>query len=399
VSTSSLPSTLFKKNGSVHWRNCAEFYGVRRPTLRAWSKSGAPIFDPIAMDVWRRDRNSERLRKIGAANNRYRGKEEEILRLYQTKKMGLRAIARYFSFRPTTAGVRNILIAHGVYRADQAMTAQAVRSSARRKEIIAREKRNRHQMAVCLWNLRKGTGVETTCRTNGWNPKTIWNVLGRRAAYRRFKVRANRKWPDKRRYGAHYSRVFTRETIFQSVIADLLTVSSVQFIRECRIQSSRTRVDFKLGDGTFLECKVAVNAGQTYEFIGQAFHYKSHASRIILCIPSDVRIREDLYRIIVDMGVLVCTEISLSEVLTGCVIALPAQHIVQAAKVKFVCKCCDSTEKRRHRTNSYCVDCAPLIPQMRFNFLLNRWIRDAERDGRAARYSPSSESLETQSFE
>jgi len=89
VSTSSLPSTLFKKNGSVHWRNCAEFYGVRRPTLRAWSKSGAPIFDPIAMDVWRRDRNSERLRKIGAANNRYRGKEEEILRLYQTKKMGL----------------------------------------------------------------------------------------------------------------------------------------------------------------------------------------------------------------------------------------------------------------------------------------------------------------------
>jgi hypothetical protein len=369
-----LPDAAFKKNGTLHLRNCAAFYMVQPHTLRVWQQSGAPIFEPDAMPSWTRERNRVRLLKIGARNNRHGGKQAEIVRLYVEQRLGLRAISRYFSGRPTTAGVRNILIESNVYRHDEAMTEQAARSAVRRKALLDLEKESRARAATCLWRLRRGNPVETTCRENGWNPKSIWNLLGRRASYRRFKARRIRKWPDKRRSGLHYSRIFPRESLLHNRVEKILMEAQLKYTKECRLYACRTRVDFKVDDGTFIECKVGMNSGQTYEFIGQACHYRLFAARVILCIPSDVRIRADLYEIILSAGATVCNEETLLQTLAGKETATGNAHIIPARKTDFVCKCCGSSEKRRYRMNSYCIDCSPGISTMIFDFHLNRWM-------------------------
>ncbi len=95
-----------------------------------------------------------------------------------------------------------------------------------------------------------------------------------------------------------YSRLFLRETAFQDHIAEILSHTPGAVIRECRFGSVRTRVDFRLADGTFIECKVGMNSGQTYELIGQSLHYTKYAARVILCFPSDIRLRRDLFDLI-----------------------------------------------------------------------------------------------------
>lgn len=369
-----LPAAAFKKNGSLHLRNCAAFYCVQPHTLRVWHRSGAPIYEPDTMVAWKEERNRSRLRKIGASNNRHATKHAEIVRLYVKERLGLRAISRYFSGRPSTAGVRNILIESGVYRQGEAMTEQAARSAARRKVVVQGEKEKRRRVAKCLWLLRTGHPVETTCRKNGWNPKSIWNALGPRASYRRFKARRLRKWPDKRRSGLHYSRIFPREALLHDRVEQILRGGEVKYIKECRLRECRTRVDFKVDDGTFIECKVGMNSGQTYAFIGQTCHYRLFATRVILCMPSDIRVRADLYDVIQSQGVTVCNEETLLRTLIDKIVPANQAHIVPPRKTDFVCKCCGSAEKRRHRMNSYCVDCAPRISQMRFDFHSNRWV-------------------------
>ena len=315
-----------------------------------------------------------RLKKISVANSRYVNKEEEIVRLYKNEHMGLRAISRYFSGRPTIVGIRTILIRRGVYRGEDAVGRQLLQSEERRKRIVLREKETRHRLAVCLWNLRKGTGVETTCRQRGWNVKSIWNDLGQRKSYRAFTQRRKKKWPDKRAVGKHYSRKYLTEPAFQDVVEGTLQSLRVEYIRECRLPGCRTRVDFKLADNTFVECKVAVNSGQTYEFIGQAFHYRKFTDTIILCTPDDIEMRKDLHSIIIEMGVIACTESKLAQYLRGNSLPLPSMKVSTPRVSRFVCKCCGSGERRRHRMNSYCVDCARLIPKMKFDQQLDRWI-------------------------
>src|SRR5205814_6786401 len=99
---------------------------------------------------------------------------------------------------------------------------QLLHSEERRRRIVLRKGEMRHRIAVCLWRLRKGAGVETTCRQEGWNAKSIWNHLGRRKSYRRFAVRRKRKWPDKRAVGKQYSRTYIAESRFQNVIENIL---------------------------------------------------------------------------------------------------------------------------------------------------------------------------------
>ena len=386
------PPTVFKKNGTLHLKRCAQFYGVRPGTIRVWSRCGAPLLEPDRMGLWRNERNRVRFQKIGRKNNRHADKQDEIVRLYLHEKLGLRAIARYFSGRPTITGIRNILIGRGVYRGSEVIDEQTARSQARRLAVVASEKETRHRIAVCLWKLRGGTGVETTCRKNGWNQKSIWNVLGARASYRRFKARQPLRWPDKRACGKHYSRIFTREKTFQDAISKMLTAANISHVRECRLPSSRTRVDFKLPNNTFVECKVGVNAGQVYEFIGQATHYRGFANRVILCIPSDVKIREDLHAIIAEMDILICNEQGLGHLFSDNRLTLPPAQVTPQTTVRFVCKCCGSSEKRRHRMNSYCVDCAPRIPQMRFDARMNRWVglsNEIEAHSAVPRSTPS----------
>jgi hypothetical protein len=356
-----------------------------------WSRCGAPLLHPERMTAWRTERDRGRWEKIGRKNNHYADKTPEILRLYVSEKLGLRAIARYFSGRPSTAGIRKILIAAGVYGGNRSFDELQARSQARRAVILGREKELRHRAAVCLWKLRRGTGVETTCREKGWSRQAIWNFLGTRVSYKCLKARSRTRWPNKRVCSQSYSRAFPREQSFQDLVSALLTSAKIAHIRECRLPSSRTRVDFKLSDNTFVECKVALNAGQLNEFIGQATQYRAFSDRVVLCIPSDVQIRADLHRLIIEMGISVCNELTLGEVVCGAAVSLPPSQVTPQRSTRFVCKCCGSGERRRHRMNSYCVDCAPNIPKMHFDYHLDHWVAGgSESDARTARLAQMS---------
>jgi len=289
--------------------------------------------------------------------------------------MGLRAIARYFSGRPSIAGVRKILLREGVYCSQDTLNRQRLQSEERKHIVMVREKTARHRVATCLWNLRKGSGVQRTCKEQGWNLNSIWNDLGTRTSYRRFVIRRKRKWPTKRATSKHWSKIFPGELGLQSQIETILQSRQLEYVRECRLQGSRTRVDFKLADKTFIECKVGVNAAQMYQFIGQAVHYQKFATKIVLCIPSDVEIRKDLHELIIQMGVVVCNESTLQQITGGNIIPLSTTQLTVPRTTHFVCKCCGSAERRRNRMNSYCVDCGPLIPQMRFEQQLDKWVQ------------------------
>ena len=367
-------SNLLKKNGTIHWVKCARFYGVARAqTAKEWYRLGAPILDEAQMRIWLTNMRAERLRKIADKNRHYPDKEAEMVRLYVEERMGLRAISRYFSGRPSTPVIREILIRRDVYRGAEVFERQKLASKSRREAIVADEKAKKSQVAVCLWQLRKGIGVETTCKAHGWNPKTVWNEVGKREAYKRFVARRKSAWPAKRSYGSYYSRKFLSESTFSQCVTQLLAGAGVEFVAECRVCNSRTRVDFKLTDGTLIECKVALNSGQTYEAIGQLLHYRKLASNVILCVPDDVTIREDLFELIAELGVTVCNQVTLLTALAGLPTSFPDRQLIKQRRVSFCCKCCGSVEKRRHRTNSYCVECALVISKMHFDFRLNRW--------------------------
>src|SRR5205807_3206720 len=154
--------------------------------------------------------------------------------------------------------------------------------------------------------------------------------------------------------GTQYSRKYPTELPFQQVIEGILRSLELQYIREARLPGCRTRVDFKLGDSSFIECKVAVNSGQTSKFIGQAVHYKEFTDRIILCIPGDVQMRSDLHALVAKLGVIMCTEFTLGHCVSNDTTPSLPIAVSQPRKSSFVCKCCGSVERRRHRTNSYC---------------------------------------------
>ena len=229
-------------------------------------------------------------------------------------------------------------------------------------------------MAVCLWAFRKGIGIETTCKANGWSEKSIWNSLRLRNVYKRYAQKRKRKWPDKRKYGKNYSVKFPLEAVFKSHVIGILRDKGFTLVEECRLPGARTRVDIRLSDGTYIECKVAFNSGQLYEFIGQAVHYRKFTHRVVLCAPEDVEVRKDLFDIILELGVEICNPTTILDLLNGNPCVKPAIQTAMQRNVFFVCKCCGSREKRRHRNNSYCVDCVSEIPHMCFDYRQNRWL-------------------------
>ena len=327
------------------------------------------------MREWLQDREDERLSKISEKNTLYRPKEPEIVRLHVEEKMGIKAISKHFSGRPSSPGVRAILIRNGVYLGHETYNRQVRASVERRVKHVNDEKERRHRLAVCLMGLRKGCGIETTCKQEGWNKSSIWNTLSQRVSYKKFKVRQKPRWVDKRIYGNAYSRIFLRESLFQSVIEGILKEAGFKFIPQYRISDALTKVDIKMEDGTFVELKVALNSGQSYEFIGQAYHYRKHTGKIVLCIPSDIQFRRDLYDLIMELGVIVCNELTLVRVLHG---ELPIEsegQVVPQRASRFVCKCCGESGKRRYRSNSYCIECKPGISGMYYDWRTDRWVK------------------------
>lgn len=337
---------FYKKNGAIHWQKCAEFYGAKQgATAREWYLSCAPIKNPEKMRDWLQAREDERLKKIAEGNMRYLPQEPEIIRLHVEEKMGTRAISAYFSGSPSGPGVRKILIRNGVYRGNEIYRQQIRGSKERKTRIVTEEKDKRHWVAVCLWQLRKGIGIETTCKQHGWSKSIIWNALTEHESYTRFKARHKPKWADKRTYGKQYSRRFPKEAVFKRFIEEILTNAGIHFVPESRLRGAMTRVDIKLEDGTFVELKVGLSSGQCYEFIGQAFHYRKHARRIILCIPSDIQFRRDLYELIVELNVILCNETTIVGVIDGELPLVASNQVVPQRTSFFVCKCCGSSEK------------------------------------------------------
>ncbi len=159
---------FLKKNGTIHWQKCALHYSASRAaTAREWYRCGAPILQPSKMSQWLQDRDDARLKKIAAANLRHIDKQQEIVRLYTRERMGLRAIARYFNGRPSIAGVHKILVRAGVYRSADTLDRQRLQSEERKRIDVMREKMARHRVAKCLWNVRKGIGVQRPVRKKG----------------------------------------------------------------------------------------------------------------------------------------------------------------------------------------------------------------------------------------
>ena len=85
------------------------------------------------------------------------------------------------------------------------------------------------------------------------------------------------------------------------------------------------------------------------------------------------------------MGVFICNDQGLAELLSGNRVSLPPRQVSAQRTVRFICKSCGSSEKRRHRMNSYCVDCAPRIPNMTFDFRANRWTNVSAVEGEKIR--------------
>ncbi len=137
----------------------------------------------------------------------------EIIRLYTAEKFGIKAIGRYMSGGITLANIRTILVEAGVYQGNERPMKIA---RERREQVVRDEKASRQRMAGCLWQLRKGIGVETTCQQRGWNRKSIWNDLRTRKSYWRLKGRLEVKYPQNRVNHRRYewvSRIYGFEAI------------------------------------------------------------------------------------------------------------------------------------------------------------------------------------------
>lgn len=101
------------------------------------------------------------------------------------------------------------------------------------------------------------------------------------------------------------------EVSLQKVVGHILESSGAEFRRESKIGNSGSRVDFKLADGTHIECKVDTIRKHCQRLIGQLMTYKFHgASKLVVLIPDDVHIDDDLRQIIFAIP---CDIVTLSE--------------------------------------------------------------------------------------
>ncbi len=241
----------------------------------------------------------------------------EIIRLYTTEKLGLKAICRYMSDGITLANIRSILVESGVYEGIE-RPMQMVRE--RRDQVVRDEKERRQRMAVCLWQLRNGVGVETTCRRQGWNRKSIWNDLRTRQSYWRLKGRLEVKYPQNRVNHRRYewvSRTYSSERAFADHIAEVFTGFGIAYEREPGVKAALCRADFRIFR-TLVECKSDVTTAAMNKALGQSWIYKVLAGEdCIVVIPDDVHPRKEWLVAFEKMGVRLFPESALVQMLSG----------------------------------------------------------------------------------
>ncbi len=241
----------------------------------------------------------------------------EIIRLYTKEKLGLKTIGRYMRGGITFANIRSILVEAGVYQGNERPMKIA---RERREQLVRDEKASRHRMAKCLWQLRKGIGVETTCQQRGWNRKSIWNDLRTRKSYWRLKGRLEVKYPQNRVNHRRYewvSRTYSSERAFADHIAKVIARLGIAFEREPGVKAALCRADFRISR-TLVECKSDVTTAAMNKALGQCWIYKVLAGEdCIVVVPDDVHPRKEWLVAFETMGVRLFPESALVQMLSG----------------------------------------------------------------------------------
>lgn len=241
----------------------------------------------------------------------------EIVRLYTKEKLGLKTISRYMRGGITFANIRSILVEAGVYQGNERPMKVA---RERREPLVRDEKAGRQRMAGCLWQLRKGIGVETTCQQRGWNRKSIWNDLRTRKSYWRLKGRLEVKHPQNRLNHRRYewvSRCYSSEQKFSDHIEEVLKQLGISYEREPRVKAGRCRADFRISR-TLVECKSDVTTMAMTKALGQCWIYKALAGEdCLVVVPDDVHPRAEWLLAFEKMGVRVFSETALLQLLSG----------------------------------------------------------------------------------
>lgn len=221
-------------------------------------------------------------------------REREIATLF-TKGIPMKQMARIRDCSPTL--IRRMLRQMGLLPTHSANPDHKPRGQGKdairnrnRTEIEIKGSEVRRQVAVCLWNLRRKKPLRTTMRENGWSD--ISNFIYDRKSYKRFRAAQKPRLPQSRWNSVSKSHPF--ESKLQSEISEFLTSNSVPFEAEARIGKTCSRVDFKLADGTHIECKVDVCAKHTDRLVGQLFRYQRRGAKsLLVIIPDDISIRTD----------------------------------------------------------------------------------------------------------
>ena len=178
----------------------------------------------------------------------------------------------------------------------------------------------RHHAAACARGLLKGIGVETTCKANGWSRRSIWNFIVHSVAYRKFRQRRKRKYPQNQINHRKYewvSRCYPLEGEFSNRIEEILREHGIIYDREPRVKAGLCRADFRIPH-TLIECKTDVTTMALNKALGQCWIYKVVAGEdCVVVMPDDVHPRHEWLIAFEKMGVRVFSESSLVQMLSG----------------------------------------------------------------------------------
>jgi hypothetical protein len=311
---------------------------------------------------------------------------EEMITLYRDKGVGFAAIAKIQGL--SKDAIRRRLIQTGVWRPNpihQVKKGCGKSPNQRETKRLSRKTKKealtarRHQVAVCLWALRRGVGVETTCHQNNWIISTVWNLLNKNRAYLRHKNgKTSKGSKDLHRAFRWVSQKYKSEGQFQDAIAEALKGAGIPFIRERQFMDSRDRVDFEIADTWFLECKIDTKPNSFHRGMGQAFQAKLLEKKdVCIIVPDDVRVREDQSRALALGSIGLIREDELLAYCSG-IRSGSAIETFRSAGRRITCKCCDKPDVRAAKKAqggylSYCIDCESIIHTKEWRWERQRW--------------------------
>lgn len=233
-------------------------------------------------------------------------KHQDVIDYYTKQKFGISVIGRLCGMHKQN--IRRILIMAGVYHPEHKYNGYARKGQgkdsrflieAKRKQREELEKEKRHMIAVCLWGMRKGIGIETTVKQNGWNKGRLWNWISVNPWYKVMTSKRILSHKDSRLTTPNsWSKLYPLESSFCDHIEDIFKQNNIQYIREPVIEGIQARADFKVYD-TLIECKVLTKRQDAYVLLGQIMLYKTKCQIPIALVPTDVTFKEDLKKLLI----------------------------------------------------------------------------------------------------